>query len=42
MLTGTLDITSSSEIDVESLSAGEDITGDCCCCCCCCLVNTNY
>lgn len=31
-----LDVQSSNEVDVESLSAGEDITGNCCCCCCCC------
>lgn len=36
MFTSPLDIASSSELDVESLEIGADITGDCCCCCCCC------
>lgn len=36
MFADDLDIHSSAEIDLENLTIGEDITGNCCCCSCCC------
>jgi hypothetical protein len=36
MSTDPLDVIFSTEGDLDALSIGEDITGDCCCCCCCC------